>query len=311
MHRRPTFGSLNRPSVLLLAGGLLLAINVNLPKAGMQAGLAPTQIAFAASLGARLLLSSLCMASGGRARARHPFGAYVALGAISYAFPAVMSAVIADRVGAGFASVLVALSPVLTCAIAVPAGLQTLRSSNAAGLALGLAGTFVLVSPGIALPSGGDAPWMIAGLSIPAALVTGNILRSLMVPEKARTETVAAGVLLAAACLLAPLALSAPTAALAAAEGTGILLACTAVTAVFNVMLFRLQKAAGPVRLSQIGYVAAAFGVALAALVFGEVPSPTLLAATGAVAIGVRLVNGPSPAASSAPALVSSGSGRA
>ena len=52
----------------------------------------------------------------------------------------------------------------------------------------------------------------------------------------------------------------------------------------------RLQIAGGPVYLSQIGYVAAAFGVALAYLLFGELPTWLLLAGVAMIVVGVLLV---------------------
>ena len=52
-----------------------------------------------------------------------------------------------------------------------------------------------------------------------------------------------------------------------------------------------VQRAAGPVYVSQVGYIATGVGLAAGALVFGERYSPWILVATAIIAIGVFTVN--------------------
>ncbi len=56
------------------------------------------------------------------------------------------------------------------------------------------------------------------------------------------------------------------------------------------VLYFQLQRVAGPVYLSQIGYVAAGFGVAIAVAVFAETVTLAMLAGLALIAGGVFLV---------------------
>lgn len=280
---------------LLLVGGLMLAIIVNLSKGGARLGLSAAQITFFFSLGGGTLLLGI-----DRFRAHPPLRgrhlrAYAALGAVSYAVPTTLGAVVAARVGAGFASVLISLSPVLTFALAVLLGMQGMSRRQGAGLLLGLVGTWLLVLPGLTRPEETAVVWMLLGLVIPASLATGNILRTRLVPVETPNRLMVIGVLLAAALYLAPFALSTPLSPAGTGAAAALLAAGALVTAGFNLVLFQLQKVAGPVRLSQVGYVAAAFGILVAAVAFGERPRPSLLAAVAFIVAGIRLVNAARP----------------
>ena len=290
------------PLGLLLFCGATLAIIINLFKAGGQAGLTSAQIAFGSSLGAGLILFLWSLPGGGVPVTGRHLKAYVALGAISYGAPTALGALIALQVGAGYSAVMTALSPIVTYALACIFGIATLAARKSIGLALGLIGTMILVAPGLSDPGGSVFGWMALGLVIPVALATGNILRTLLVPPETPSRLIAAGVLLTAACLLSPLALTGSLAAFGNFQALGILAACAAISAIFNVALFRLQKVAGPVMLSQIGYVAAAFGIGIAALIFGEVPTVGMIVAVALIIVGIRFVSAaPAPVAARMP----------
>lgn len=62
------------------------------------------------------------------------------------------------------------------------------------------------------------------------------------------------------------------------------------VSAVFYALYFRLQHLAGPVYLSQIGYVGTAFALPIAVLVFGDRVTPAMIAGVALVILGVFLV---------------------
>lgn len=301
MTAEPGWRQRYEPIGLLLFCGATLAVIINLFKAGGQLGLTSSQIAFGSSLGAGLILFLWSLPGGGVPVNWRHLRAYIALGAISYGVPTALGALIAFQVGAGYSSVMTALSPIVTYALACVFGIATLAARKSIGLALGLVGTMILVAPGLSDPGGTIFGWMALGLVIPLALASGNILRTLMVPPETPSRLIAAGVLLTAACLLAPLALTGPLAAFGNFQALGILAACAAISSIFNVALFRLQKVAGPVMLSQIGYVAAAFGIGIAALTFGEVPTIGMIVAVALIIVGIRFVSA-TPARVAAPA---------
>ena len=283
-----SFGRLHSTFLVILSGSLL-ALLVTLAKVGSAAGITALQMAFITSAGAGLLL----LAANLRRGSPPPFDrrhviAYLALGAVSFALPNVLGFVVATKLGAGFASALSAVTPLLTLAGAASIGQVQLRVTSVVGLLLGFVGALLLVSATIK-----DVPrdviwWLIASL-VPAAHAAGNVLRSLLLPERPGTSVIS-GVLLTAALLLAPgvvitFQYRSWTHAAVPAVAAAVLVAM-----MFQVSLFRLQGTAGPVVLSQISYVAAVVGVGLAALVFGEQPSAVLWLSVGLIALGMRLI---------------------
>jgi drug/metabolite transporter (DMT)-like permease len=70
----------------------------------------------------------------------------------------------------------------------------------------------------------------------------------------------------------------------------GLVFLQAAATAVTYLLYFRLQQVAGPVYLSQIGYVMTAVGLATGTLLFGERYSPWVWTGAGVIVVGVALV---------------------
>jgi drug/metabolite transporter (DMT)-like permease len=69
----------------------------------------------------------------------------------------------------------------------------------------------------------------------------------------------------------------------------GLIVAQLAVSTVMFLMFFRLQQIGGPTYLSQIGYVAAAVGVVIGVVHFGETYPPSVWAGAGVIALGIAL----------------------
>ena len=69
----------------------------------------------------------------------------------------------------------------------------------------------------------------------------------------------------------------------------GLVAAQLAVSTVMFLMFFRLQQIGGPTYLSQIGYVAAAVGVVIGVVHFGETYPPSVWAGAGVIALGIAL----------------------
>jgi drug/metabolite transporter (DMT)-like permease len=59
------------------------------------------------------------------------------------------------------------------------------------------------------------------------------------------------------------------------------------VSTIMFLMFFRLQQVGGPTYLSQIGYVAAAVGVLIGVLYFGEIYPPNVWVGAGIIAVGI------------------------
>jgi drug/metabolite transporter (DMT)-like permease len=283
------------PIALLVSVGFLLAVNVNLAKAGTAAGASALTLAFWLHFGAGVALLATAFARGERMSFERLYVAnYLASGLMSFAFPGFIGFVVAEKVGPAYGSVIYALSPLITYTLAVTFGLDRLALVRAVGLAIGLVGTGLVVASRFSLSTGGEGAWVLLALLVPASVATGNILRTKLWPPGAAGLALAPGSLLAAGLMLAPfwLALGAGDTlpSFGAAAGR-IILAQMAVATVYYALFYRLQKVAGPVYLSQIGYVATGFGVGIAVAVFGDAVSTGMLAGILLIVAGVLLVS--------------------
>jgi drug/metabolite transporter (DMT)-like permease len=159
------------------------------------------------------------------------------------------------------------------------------------GIALGLAGALVIVVSRNAGLSLGSGWWLIAGLLIPVFLGIGNVYRTLAWPKDTSPRRLAALTNLAAVPpLLVVALLEGGTLHLAPlASAPGLVAAQVAVSTFMFLMFFRLQLLGGPTYLSQIGYVAAAVGVAVGVTFLGETYPPTVWIGTTIVAAGIAL----------------------
>jgi len=274
---------------LVVLCGSLLALLAVLARVGAAEGISASQMAFLTSAGAGLLLLMVNLRRGSPPPFdRRHIVAYVALGAMSFALPNVLRFAIAVQLGAGFASALSAATPLLTLAGAAAIGQERLRVASMVGLSLGCIGALLLLGAAT-LDVPRDILWLLLAALVPMANAAGNILRGIVLPERAGTSIIS-GVLLTAALLLAPPALLTLHDHGWSGSALPVVAASVIVAMLFQVSLFRLQSTAGAVVMSQIGYVAAIVGVGLSALLFGEQPSAVLWLSISLIVLGMRLV---------------------
>jgi drug/metabolite transporter (DMT)-like permease len=168
------------------------------------------------------------------------------------------------------------------------------RPPSAAGLfgiALGLLGALVIIVFRGGNFTVGGGLWLAAALLIPVFLGIGNIYRTLAWPEGASPRKLAALTNLAAVPPLVLIALAQTgtldIAPLLAAPGLSALQ--VAVSTTMFLMFFRLQQLGGPTYLSQIGYVAAAVGVAIGVAWLKESYPASVWAGAAIIAAGIAL----------------------
>ena len=288
-------------TVLLLVCGALLAVVILCAKSALGSGLSVLDFAGVSSAAAAaLLLSTRWRALNAAPRRGGWWALCGAMALASLVLPNVLQAAIAIEVGAGYAAMMLALSPMWTLAIGIALGTERLRWRLALGLLLGLVGVLVLTASRWSGPAGGWNGWALLGGLIPVGTATGNHLRACLMRDVADGRTIATAVLALAAVLLSVAAgLDGHPMRWTSHVLVPLTIAALA-TAAFNVLLFRLQQVGGAVRLSQVGYVAAAVGAVAAALLFGEPLTPSMLVAGLLIAGGIRLVGAP-PAKPPAP----------
>lgn len=218
---------------------------------------------------------------------------YMALSGILFAVPNAMAFAAVKHVGAGFVALCFAFPLMLTYGLALLLGMEKVQANKLLAVVAGVTGGVVL-----ALDKGGVGNgfqfWALIALAVPVIIAGANIYRTTHWPKGAQADLLSVGMLLFGGLTMVPINAAFGLPFLPAAwtiEATGLLIGQGLVFAVMYDLYFRLQKLAGPVYLSQIGSVAAVTGVALAFVVFGEIPGVGKLTAAALIGIGILLMN--------------------
>jgi drug/metabolite transporter (DMT)-like permease len=278
----------------LVVTGILLGSLFPLGRAAAQAGVAPFAWPFIMLLGGSFLLGAVAIARREalpftRAHVRY----YAVAGLLSFALPNAILFTVIPKLGAGLSAVAYALPPLLTVALSALLRIERPSRVRLVGIALGFVGTMLIVAPRGSLPSGDLYGWMVLALAIPLSLASGNVYRTAAWPKGTSPLVVTAGMLAGGALWLAVFIVARGRVADFATLGHAPRLALVQVVlAALQYLLFmHVQREAGPVYVSQVGYIATGVGLASGALVFGETYSPWILAACAVIAAGVFTVN--------------------
>lgn len=199
-----------------------------------------------------------------------------------------------QSVDSGLTAMLLAGMPLATLLLAhlfVPG--ERMSAGNLAGFLVGLVGIAILVGPNALRTIGGDRTEIASQLAIVAAALcyaVNAILARLLPPGDPVTHTTAT-ICLAA---LTTLPFGIAQAGLISAPLTPtLLLALTWLgivsTALATVVYFRIIASAGPTFLSLINYLIPPIAVLVGAVVLGEEPAPTALAALIVTLIGIAI----------------------
>ena len=281
---------MNRPLLLLLGTGAVLGLNFPIGKLAMTTGVTPALWAAVISLGAGVAMLLIVVVTE-RKNLSRTSTLYFAIisGFLSYVVPNFLTYSVIPKIGSGLAAIMFALSPVVTALLSL---LLRVRPPNLLvifGITLGLAGTGIIIFSRNEDFSSGATQWILAALLIPIFLGAGNVYRTMAWPFGASPRKLAAHTNLAAVPFLA-LAVYVQTGTFDLAPLAGIpgLVALQlAVSTVMFLMFFRLQQIGGPTYLSQIGYVAAAMGVVIGVLYFGEIYPRSVWIGAGVIAVGI------------------------
>ncbi len=252
------------PLALLLLTGTLLGLGPPLGKFGLAAGVPALAWTFLISAGAGALL-----AAGLLARGRFPaldgerivFAMVAAT--LSYAIPNGLMFAAIPHVGAGYAGIMLTLSPVFTLTMALVFGVRRPNALGIAGIAVGFVGAVIVAASRGEVGRPAEPLWVAAGLAVPLFLASGNIYRTVAWPKGAGpVELAALSHLASAGLLLAAMVVTGEVGGLSALGAVPVAAALqVAVSTAMFALFFRLQAVGGPVYLSQIGYVGAAVGL--------------------------------------------------
>ncbi|WP_019646855.1 DMT family transporter [Novispirillum itersonii] len=279
---------LSSPPVLLLITGSILGTLAPLSRVAAGAGIPSAVFVFWTCLTAGLLLGAIALLRGQPLQRQHLRYSLIA-GLISLGLPNLLIMVVVVPLGAGMTALTYTLPPLFTLGLAALIGYERLTRWRSLGILFGLAGAVTLVFSRFSL--NGDSAqmlWMGLALLIPVCLAIGNVYRSRSWPAGAAPLTLAAGMLLSAALWVLPLGLY---------QGllTGLphwsVIAQGLASTLMYVAFFALQRAAGPVYLSQIGYVGATMGVLAGVVAFGERPGLPVACGVALIVCGMLCTN--------------------
>jgi drug/metabolite transporter (DMT)-like permease len=245
-------------------------------------------------MGAGTILATIAAARGMRLAVDRPRLRYgIIVGVFGVALPTVIAITALNHLPVGVAMLLAPLTPLLTYAFSQLLRIERFSLRRAGGVALGLAGTLMIVLPGSVLPSADLAGWVLVGM-IPAVMQAAiNIYAATHRPAGSTSFGLAAGMQLVAAAALAPTVAAlglfyAPQWPPGPAEAA--ILGHIAIAAFGALMFFEINRRAGPVVLSQVAYVVTLTGVFWGMLFFGETHTYWFWAAMVVIFAGVALV---------------------
>ena len=195
------------------------------------------------------------------------------------------------HIGSGLTAILVATSPVTTAVLSMVLRIRPPSPLGLLGIAVGLAGAVTIIIARHVGFAAEESRWLLLAALIPVFLGAGNVYRTAAWPPGAGPMRLGAIVnlaavppLLALAWALGGLDLLAPLAAI-----PGIVAGQVVAATVMYLTFFRLPAVGGPTYLSQIGYGAAAVGVAVGVSFLGERYPPLVWAGISVVAAGIGL----------------------
>ncbi|MCV9941827.1 MULTISPECIES: DMT family transporter [unclassified Rhizobium] len=220
---------------------------------------------------------------------------FLILGLINNALPHTLIFFGQTRIGAGLAAILNATTPIWTVLIAnYFTSDEKLSPVKIAGCLVGLAGTIVLIGPGMS--AGGQAPlWalllpVLAAISYGFAATYGKRFKNVPAP------VTAAGQLTASSLIALPLSLLADRPWTLAAPPLDALLAILALallsTAFGYILYFRIMAAAGATNASLVTLLVPPSAILLGVLFLGERLALSEFAGMALIGVGLVILDG-------------------
>lgn len=283
---------MKNPLLLLLGTGVALGLNFPLGKLASSLGIPPALWSAYICLAAGLALGAVTAAT--QPLSAWPLGLWrfsAVSGFVSFVVPNLLTYTVIPKIGSGLTGMMFALSPMVTALLSFLLGVRPPNRGGFIGIGLGLIGTAIIILGKERDATGGISWWLILGLAIPLFLGMGNVYRTRAWPTGASPVMLASLTNLAAVPFLLAinLGLNGGIDVASLVHAPLLLLAQLLCSSTMFVMFFRLQQIGGPTYLSQIGYVAAAVGLAVGVGYFGEVYPLAVWLGAGIVAAGIAV----------------------
>jgi drug/metabolite transporter (DMT)-like permease len=280
-----------RAWALLLILGAIWGASYLFIKIGVR-DLSPGMVAWLRVVLAALVLAPLAARQGGLAELRPRLPVLALVSVMQVCAPFVLIAAGEEEISSALAGILVASTPLFTALLAIWVDHEE-RSTGLrlVGIGLGFVGVMLLL--GVDL--GGSGSKLLGGAAVLLASL-GYALAALLAKHRLRDVeplSVAAGVMIAAAVLLAPVGLAT---APASAPGVGPLAAVAALgllgTGIAFAIFYALIASVGAARTYIVTYIAPAFAVLYGALLLGEAVGAATIAGLALIVGGSWLAAG-------------------
>ncbi len=258
------------------------------------AGWPPMLIATSAGAVSAVILFAVCRARGiGVPHSRAHLLHYAVSGLFGLALANLVGFTALQYVPAGFFSLLVPLSPMLTVLGAALLGMEAMTRRRVVGTALGLAGVLLAMSPGAALPDPSVLPWAIFAALTPVCYAASNLFAVKLAPRGAPPLALATGTLAAGTVQAAIFTVLAGQMQVPPLDGVPVSALQGAATALAFMLYFRSLGTYGGVVTSQTGYVVTLTGLVWGWALFNEQPGLLTIPAAALVFAGLALVTLP------------------
>lgn len=278
---------------LLLANGFLIALMLALAKAATSEGMPAITYAFWQTLIAGLVLLA-CSKKRTLMLQRRLVRYFLISGLTGIAVPNAIGFYLVTKLGAGFTSIMYALPPIFTFLIASGMGLEQRSWLKLCGLSIAVFACIWIVAQRHAEMSSPDLLWFGMGLVIPAMLSIGNIYRSVAWPDNLKPMILASGTLITSAGVLGLFATVTVTPLIPDGSGSwliAIVLIQGLLTALTYLCAFEVQRRSTPVFYSQLGAIAAVFGLLIGVFWFREDYSLSIWLGALLVIVGLKIGN--------------------
>ena len=282
--------------LLFIALGFFWGSSYLFIKIGVDAGLAPfTLVTLRLLVGAALLATVVFVARESLPRDARTYGHLIVLGLFSVALPFTLITVAEQRVDSALAAVLTAPVPLFVIPIAAVLLRERITVAKVVGVTVGLLGVAVLMGfdPSTLGRTDLTPQLILVGAALSYALggvYARRFLHGLrpMIPALVQVTFAMIMVAIGAFAFENPLAnlTSLPIDAIVAVVWLGIFGSGLA-----YLVFFRLLNSWGPTRTSLVAYTLPIWGIALGAIILGEVIQPGLLLGTALVICGIAFVN--------------------
>jgi drug/metabolite transporter (DMT)-like permease len=283
------------PFLILLIVGSGWGFGVALVKYGTTHGIPPFGYLFWMALGAGAVAFMICVIRGRLPKmTRRHLRYYFLVGGLRLAGANVIFYTAIQHIPAGVMSVVLGTSPIFTYALSLSFGIEKFFPARLIGIVCGLGAMVLFIVPSGSLPNPTMAGWTMFAILAPVLYSVANITIEKLRPSEGDSLTFAVGMLWAAALIILPVALITGDFHPIWRQVTWAEIALfthMAINGLTFLGLFELIRRTGPTYASQITYIVTLTGVMFGIVMFGEVHSVWVWAATAMVLGGVALVN--------------------